>query len=99
MVDIVQQVLVANMGAAGANTGGNVLGGGINTLTPEDASAIVMMAAFMSEMLAMVHESANGATMDAVAGASTCPSRDCSCASTQVSKDSTPQWATRPVPR
>ena len=66
VVDIVQQVLVANVGAAGANTGGNVLGGGINTLNAEDASAIVMMAAFMSEMLAMVHESANGATMDAV---------------------------------
>ena len=29
VVDIVQQVLVANVGAAGANTGGNVLGGGI----------------------------------------------------------------------
>lgn len=66
VVDIVQQVLVANVGAAGANTGGNVLGGGVATLNAEDASSIVMMAAFMSEMLAMVHESANGATMDAV---------------------------------
>jgi hypothetical protein len=66
VVDIVQDVLVANMGAAGANTGGNVLGGGIQTLNAEDASSIVMMAAFMSEMLALVHDSANGATMDAV---------------------------------
>ena len=65
VVDIVQDVLVANMGAAGANTGGNVLGGGIQTLTPEDASSIVMMAAFMSEMLALVHASANGEVVDA----------------------------------
>ena len=66
VVDIVQQVLVANMGAAGANTGGNSLGGGVATLTPEDASSIVMMAAFMSEMLALVHAEANGATMESV---------------------------------
>ena len=65
VVDIVQDVLVANMGAAAANTGGNVLGGGINTLSPEDASSIVMMAAFMSEMLALVHQSANGEVVDA----------------------------------
>jgi hypothetical protein len=66
VVDIVQNVLVANMGAAAANTGGNVLGGGIQTLSPEDASAIVMMAAFMADMLSLVHQEANGATMDAV---------------------------------
>lgn len=66
VVDIVQQVLVANVGAAGANTGGNVLGGGVATLNTEDASAIVLMAAFMSEMLALVHQEANGATMQAV---------------------------------
>jgi hypothetical protein len=66
VVDIVQNVLVANMGAAAANTGGNVLGGGIQTLSADDASSIVMMAAFMAEMLALVHDSANGATMDAV---------------------------------
>jgi hypothetical protein len=65
VVDIVQQVLVANVGAAGANTGGNTLGGGVATLSAEDASSIVMMAAFMSEMLAMVHESANGEVMAA----------------------------------
>ena len=63
VVDIVQQILVANMGAAGANTGGNVLGGGVATLSAGDASAIVMMAAFMSEMLALVHQSANGEVM------------------------------------
>ena len=66
VVDIVQQVLVANMGAAGANTGGNALGGGVATLNAEDAFAIVMMAAFMSEMLALVHQEANGATMESV---------------------------------
>ena len=66
VVDIVQQVLVANMGAAGANTGGNSLGGGVQTLSADDASGIVLMAAFMSEMLALVHQEANGATMEAV---------------------------------
>ena len=66
VVDIVQEVLVANMGAAGANTGGNALGSGVATLNAEDASAIVLMAAFMSEMLALVHQQANGATMEAV---------------------------------
>ena len=65
IVDIVQEVLVANMGAAGANTGGNVLGGGVRTLDPESASAIVMMAAFMSDMLALVHAEANGEVMSA----------------------------------
>ena len=66
VVDIVQQVLVANVGAAGANTGGNVLGGGVATLNSEDASAIVLMAAFMSEMLALVHQEANAETMSAI---------------------------------
>ena len=66
VVDIVQSVLVANMGAAGANTGGNSLGGGVQTLTADDASSIVLMAAFMSEMLALVHQEANGATMESV---------------------------------
>ena len=61
-----QEVLVANMGAAGANSGGNHLGGGVATLSPDDASGIVLMAAFMSEMLALVHAEANGEAMAAV---------------------------------
>ena len=63
-VDIVQDVLVANMGAAGANTGGNTLGN-VRTLDPETANAVVMMAAFMSELLAQVHHSVNDTTFQA----------------------------------
>ena len=63
-VDIVQDVLVANMGAAGANTGGNTLGN-VRTLDPETANAVVMMAAFMSELLAQVHHSANDTAFQA----------------------------------
>ena len=63
-VDIVQDVLVANMGAAGANTGGNTLGN-VRTLDPETANAVVTMAAFMSELLAQVHHSANDTAFEA----------------------------------
>ncbi len=63
-VDIVQNVLVANMGAAAANTGGNTLGN-IRTLDPETANAVVTMAAFMSELLAQVHRSANDTAFEA----------------------------------
>jgi LPXTG-motif cell wall-anchored protein len=63
-VDIVQDVLVANMGAAAANTGGNTLGN-VLTLDPETANAVVTMAAFMSELLAQVHHSANDTAFEA----------------------------------
>ena len=63
-VDIVQDVLVANMGAAAANTGGNTLGN-VRTLDPETANAVVTMAAFMSELLAQVHHSANDTAFEA----------------------------------
>ena len=63
-VDIVQDVLVANMGAAGANTGGNTLGS-VHTIDLETANAVVMMAAFMSELLAQVHHSANDTAFQA----------------------------------
>ena len=63
-VDIVQDVLVANMGAAAANTGGNTLGN-VRTLDPETANAVVTMAAFMSELLAQVHRSANDTAFEA----------------------------------
>ena len=63
-VDIVQDILVANMGAAAANTGGNTLGN-IRTLDPETANAVVTMAAFMSELLAQVHRSANDTAFEA----------------------------------
>ncbi len=63
-VDIVQNVLVANMGAAAANTGGNTLGN-VRTLDAETANAVVTMAAFMSELLAQVHHSANDTAFEA----------------------------------
>jgi LPXTG-motif cell wall-anchored protein len=52
---IIQDVLVANVGAAGANTGGNVLGGRHADLDPDQAKAVVTLAAFLSQMLALVH--------------------------------------------
>jgi LPXTG-motif cell wall-anchored protein len=64
VVDIVQEVLVANMGAAAANTGGNAIGS-VRTLDPETANAVVTMAAFMAEMLSLVHQSANATALEA----------------------------------
>jgi LPXTG-motif cell wall-anchored protein len=43
------------MGAAGANTGGNSLGGRYANLDPSAAKAVVTLAAFLSQMLAFVH--------------------------------------------
>ena len=48
---IVQEVLVANMGAAGANTGANTLGSARASLDPQTAEAVVKMAAFLASML------------------------------------------------
>ena len=62
MASIVQEVLVANMGVAGANTGGNTLGGRYADLDPSTAEAVVKMAAFLASMLSMVH-SATGSAM------------------------------------
>ena len=58
---IVQEVLVANMGAAGANTGANTLGGARASLDPQTAAAVVKMAAFLASMLSIVH-TATGST-------------------------------------
>ena len=58
---IVQEVLVANMGVAGANTGGNTLGGRYANLDPRTAEAVVKMAAFLASMLSIVHQ-ATGST-------------------------------------
>ena len=55
IASILQDVLVANIGAAGANTGGNVLGGRYAALDADSAKAVVMLAAFLSQMLALVH--------------------------------------------
>ena len=55
IASIIQDVLVANVGAAGANTGGNVLGGRYANLDPDTAKAVVTLAAFLSQMLALVH--------------------------------------------
>ena len=55
IASIIQDVLVANVGAAGANTGGNVLGGRYANLDPAAAKAVVTLAAFLSQMLALVH--------------------------------------------
>ncbi len=63
-IDIVQDVLVANMGAAAANTGGNSLGS-VRPLDQETADAVVTMAAFMAELLSLVHRSADEAALDA----------------------------------
>ena len=59
---IVQEVLVANMGVASANSGVNSLGGGIDRLDPTTAEAVVKMAAFLASLLAVVH-GATGSTM------------------------------------
>jgi LPXTG-motif cell wall-anchored protein len=64
VVDIVQDVLVANVGAAAANTGGNTLGS-VRPLDPETANAVVTMAAFLAEMLGLVRQSANSTAIDA----------------------------------
>ena len=64
VVDIVQDVLVANMGAAGANTGGNTIGS-VRTLDPDTARAVVTMAAFMAQLLAIVHQSASSTALAA----------------------------------
>ncbi|MET0459611.1 MAG: LPXTG cell wall anchor domain-containing protein, partial [Ilumatobacteraceae bacterium] len=64
VVDIVQDVLVANMGAASANTGGNTIGS-VRTLDPDTARAVVMMAAFMAQLLALVHQSASSTALAA----------------------------------
>jgi hypothetical protein len=55
IASIIQDVLVANVGAAGANTGGNVIGGRYASLDPDAAKAVVTLAAFLSQMLALVH--------------------------------------------
>ena len=62
IASIVQEVLVANMGVAGANTGGNALGGRYADLDPSTAEAVVKMAAFLASMLSVVH-TATGSTM------------------------------------
>lgn len=59
IASIIQNVLVANVGAAGANTGGNAIGGSYASLDPQTAKAVVTLAAFLSQMLAMVHTSAS----------------------------------------
>ena len=56
VVDVSQDVLVANEGGALANTGLNTLGG-IKTLDPQTATAVVKMAAFLSAVLSRVHHS------------------------------------------
>jgi LPXTG-motif cell wall-anchored protein len=66
LVDIVQDVLVANVGAASANTGVNSLGSGdVRLLDEESATAVVTMAAFMAELLSMAHHSAGSANLQA----------------------------------
>jgi LPXTG-motif cell wall-anchored protein len=57
-----QEVVIANVGAAGANTGGNVLGGTTRTLDPQAAKAVVTMAAFLAQLLSMVHNTPSSAT-------------------------------------
>ena len=49
------------MGVAGANTGGNTLGGRYANLDPRTAEAVVKMAAFLASMLSIVHQ-ATGST-------------------------------------
>jgi len=61
-VDIVQDVLVANMGAAAANSGGNSLGA-VRPLDRETADAVVTMAAFMAELLSLAQRSAEGGSL------------------------------------
>ena len=60
VVDVTQDVLVANVGGAVANSGLNALGSG-RTLDPATAGAVVKMAAFLANILARVHHSSNAA--------------------------------------
>jgi hypothetical protein len=63
IASIIQDVLVANVGAAGANTGGNTLGGRYADLDPAAAKAVVTLAAFLSQMLALVHTQSASAAL------------------------------------
>ena len=63
IASIIQDVLVANVGAAGANTGGNTIGGRYADLDPESAKAVVTLAAFLSQMLALVHTQSASAAL------------------------------------
>jgi LPXTG-motif cell wall-anchored protein len=62
VASIVQDVLVANVGAAGANTGGNQLGRSIADLDEPTAKAVVMMSAFLAQLLSMVNQTATQLT-------------------------------------
>lgn len=61
IASILQDVLVANVGGAAANSGLNSLGSA-KTLDPQTATAVVQMAAFLAQLLAMVHHSSSTAT-------------------------------------
>ncbi len=63
IASIIQDVLVANVGAAGANTGGNALGGRYADLDPDAAKAVVTLAAFLCQMLALVHTQSASAAL------------------------------------
>ena len=63
VASIIQDVLVANVGAAGANTGGNTIGGRYADLDPDSAKAVVTLAAFLSQMLALVHTQSASAAL------------------------------------
>jgi LPXTG-motif cell wall-anchored protein len=65
ITSIVQNILVANMGVAGANTGVNSLGGGYATLDPQTAGAVVRMAAFLASLLSVVHQGATSTMLAA----------------------------------
>ena len=58
VVNMVQDVLVANEGGALANTGLNTIGG-VRSLDPESAKAVVQMAAFLSAILSKIHHSSS----------------------------------------
>ncbi len=62
VANVTQDVLVANMGGAVANTGFNALGS-MQQLTPDQAGAVVKMAAFLANILAKVHHSSSAADM------------------------------------
>lgn len=61
IASILQDVLVANVGGAAANSGLNSLGTA-RTLDAQTATAVVQMAAFLAHLLAMVHHSSDTAT-------------------------------------
>ncbi len=63
IASIIQDVLVANVGAAGANTGGNAVGGRYADLDPDSVKAVVTLAAFLSQMLALVHTQSASAAL------------------------------------